>query len=197
MQIFNFFLIHKLNPTHRYLDFGNKTALDCIKTLMMNLSYLNINHDITTELLSKNPHLYFNICKNILMELLILLPHSEFKNLLVTKCNLITYDNMSVPDITNMLEAAEKLVNTEIIHNVLLQDRNIHDKNIPFIIITGERHLEDLKLKLSGTIGSNFIIQSISHVNFSDIIDNKNFDLSLDNKYLKYKTKYLNLKSLI
>ena len=67
MQIFNFFLIHKLNPTHRYLDFGNKTALDCIKTLMMNLSYLNINHDITTELLSKNPHLYFNICKNILM----------------------------------------------------------------------------------------------------------------------------------
>jgi hypothetical protein len=197
MQILNFFLIYKLNPTHRYIDFGNKTGLDNIKILMMKLSFLNINHEITTELLSINPHLYFNICKNILMDLLILLPHSEFKNLLITKCNLITYDNMTVLDITKMLEAAEKLVNIEIMHNVLLQDRNTPDKNIPFIIITGERHLEDLKLRLSGSIGNSFIIQSINHVDFSDIIDNKNFDLSLDKKYLKYKTKYLNLKSLI
>jgi hypothetical protein len=197
IQLFNFFLTHKLHPTYRYAEYGNKTALECARIIMMNSSYININREITMESLSRNPQLYFNLCKIRLMDLLNLLPHSESKNLLITECNLITYDNMTEANITNILETAEKLVNTEIIHNVLIQDRNIHDKNIPFIIITGIRHLEDIKLRLMGTLGNNFIIQSIKHIETSDITENKNFDLSLDKKYLKYKNKYLNLKSLI
>jgi hypothetical protein len=148
MHILIRYSMYKINPD--FIDMGDRKIYENIIILMkqyvLNQRIIDPTHFIN------NPQLYFNRCKEKIIELLELLD-TPSKESMIEQINLITYDNINDDILRPLLESAEKLVNDEIINNILLQ-HEIVDPNIPFIVIVGERHLEDIRLKLSGTVGN-------------------------------------------
>ena len=147
---------------------------------------------ITEEAIKSKPVKYFNMCKEKVKECSELLVESTQKTVINTIANSITYENCDSLQISQLLENILIIHIQEIIDNVLLKDVLI-DKNIPFIIINDFRSVKYIKAQLLGNISRKFILQTIMIEDMT--LQNKDYDFSISQKYLKYKNKYLQLKN--